>query len=134
MPYLKSLICVPRDLFWVDAANHHPSMLSYDSEPILGKNVRGTTDVAICTRVSVKTFSPQLGVRLALVLKKRVNTAAVAQARATLLLANCHAPEMKPVVVSNFIVLATIGLKYPTFHECCAANAETPKPVWDSHQ
>ena len=102
MPHLKSLIKTPRKASWVDAANRHPSMLSYDCEPILGKNVRGTTDVAICTRGSVKTHSPQIGIRLAMELQKKVDATAVAQGRATLLLANFHAPHLKPVVVSCF--------------------------------
>ena len=100
MPHLQKLIKTPRNTSWVDAANRHPSMLSYDCEPTLGKNVRGTTDVVICTRGSVKTFSPQIGIKLAMELKKKVDSAAIAQARATLLLANFHAPHLKPVVVS----------------------------------
>lgn len=92
---------LPEDACWVDAANDDPSMLSYDSEQILGKKVRGSTDVAICTRNSVKTYSPQMGIRLALKLKKELNLAAVAQARANLLLANLHCPDLKPIVVSN---------------------------------
>ena len=74
-------------------------MLSYHSETVLDIKVRGTTDVAICTRTSVLGYSPQLGLKVLFELKKSAGKEAATQARITLFLANLHSPNQRPIVV-----------------------------------
>ena len=45
-------------------------MLSYHAEHVLGVKVKGTTDIAVCSRASVASTSPQLGLLLLVELKK----------------------------------------------------------------
>ena len=75
-------------------------MLSYHAQHVLGLKVNGTTDVAICSRDSVAGESPQLGLSLLLELKKKRSSEATVQARATLLMANLHSPDSRPILVS----------------------------------
>ena len=100
MPHLRAILQPKsRDLTWVNAAVTEPSMLSCCSETILDINVRGTTDVAICTRLSVLAHAPQIGLKVLFKLKKSAGKEANTQARITLLLANLHSPKERPIVV-----------------------------------
>ena len=101
MPYLRNTIKIPsRRAAWVDAAVNKPSMLSYHAEHVLGMKVKGTIDVAVCSRASVASTSPQLGLLLLMELKKGESSNVTVQARATLLMASLHSPESRPILVS----------------------------------
>ena len=109
MAHLKGTIKPKaRDLTWVNAAVTEPSMLTYYSEATLGFIFRGTSDVAICTGRSVLDMSPELGLKVLLELKKLKGREAFTQARATLLLANLHSPEERPIVVRPQVALLEI--------------------------
>ena len=101
MPYLRQNISLgSRSSEWVDAANHYPKLLSYDGMETLGRNFRGTTNVVVADRVAIRARLPGRGMRLLFELKKKLEDRDIIQAQASLLLANLHSPELRPVMVS----------------------------------
>lgn len=84
----------------MDAANRHPQLLSYDGRETLGRNFKGTTDVLVADRAAIRARQPGLGMRLLFELKKKLADSDVIQAQASLLLANLHSPETRPMMVS----------------------------------
>ena len=101
MPHLQTSISLgSRELSWIDAANHHPHLLACDAHLSLGRNFRGTTDVAVCNKTAVKGNVPALGLRLLYELKKgSVSRDSVTRAIASLMLANIHSPSLRPMLV-----------------------------------
>ena len=75
-------------------------MLSVHAEHVLGVKVKGTTDVAVCSRALVASTSLQLGLLLLTKLKKGESSDATVQAQATLLMANFLSPASRPILVS----------------------------------
>lgn len=101
MPHLRKIINLgSRSTEWVDAANRHPQLLSYDGLETLGRNFRGTTDVLVANRSAVRALQPERGMRLLFELKKEVTKSDVIKAQARLLLANLHSPDSRPMMVS----------------------------------
>ena len=100
MPHLKQIIILGnRDIGWVDAARD-PQLLSYDGLETLGRKFKGTTDVLLASRSAIRTLQPELGMQLLFQLKKAFVRADVFKAQASMLLANLHSPESRPMLVS----------------------------------
>ncbi len=100
MPHLRRAVSLSSETDWVDAANEHPHMLSYDGVETLGCSFKGTTDVLVATRSAIRAFKPWLGICLLFGLKKKLSEPDVREAEACLLLANIHSTEIRPVMVS----------------------------------
>ena len=101
IPHLRQTISLgSRSTDWVDAANRHPQLLSYDGLETLGRNFRGTTDVLVANRSAIRARQPGLGMRLLFKLKKVIKDSDVIHAQASLLLANLHSPDTRPMLVS----------------------------------
>ena len=100
MTHLPQIVSVDtRRYQWLDAANHSPTLLNYDGSVSLGRKLRGTTDVVVAKRDSVKGLSTKAGLVLLFELKKKVNRASVLEAQLSLLLANLYSPSLRPVMV-----------------------------------
>jgi len=99
MPHLqKSINLGSRDIAWVDAARH-PQLLSYDARETLGRIFKGTTAVLLASRAAIRLDEPEREMQLLFELKKAVSKANMIQAQATMLLANLHSPESRPLLV-----------------------------------
>ena len=103
IPHLRSSISLgSRDLTWIDAANHYPQLLACDAHLSLGRKFRGTTDVVVCNRSAVSGNVPALGMRMLYELKKgTISRDHVIQAMVSLMLANIHAPSLRPMLVRS---------------------------------
>ena len=100
IPHLRESISLGgRDVDWVNAARH-PELLMYDGLETLGRKFKGTTDVVLANRSAIRTLQPERGLRLLFKLKKAVEKADVIQVQASMLLANVHSPELRPMMVS----------------------------------
>lgn len=89
-----------RQLTWVDAANRHPQLLTCDAHLSLGRKFRGTTDAVVCSRSAVSGNVPALGMHMLFELKKGdIIHDDVIQAMVSLMLANLHAPSLRPMMV-----------------------------------
>lgn len=103
----------------VDAANHFPTLLSYDGSVSLGCKLTGTTDVVVATRETVEGQQKELCLVLLFELRTKVDEASVAQAQLILLLANIHSPSLRPVMV-----------RQPTAGIDLAADSQHSIPAW----
>eukprot|EP00891_Asterochloris_glomerata_P001080 jgi/Astpho2/1080/fgenesh1_pg.00017_%23_19_t len=100
MPHLHKLMRVRDRSYRLMDANHYPQLLmdgAHQAE--LGYKFRGTTDVAVVDKVAYQAEEYKHGLRLLFELKKKPDTAATAQAKISLLLANIHSAKLKPLVV-----------------------------------
>ena len=112
MVHLPQIVSLDtRQYEWVDAANHFPTLLSYDGSA-LGRKLTGTTDVVVVSRGTVKGHQKEVGLVLLFELRKKVDAASVAQAQLGLLLANIHSPELRPVMVRQTLLLSTWQLTH----------------------
>ncbi len=84
----------------MDAAHDHPELLSYHGMHALGYNIEGTTDVLVATSSAVAARLPVKGAQALFDVRKRVMDADLICAEVRLVLANLHAPDEQPVVVS----------------------------------
>lgn len=104
MPYLRSIIKVPRTSSWVDAARFR-QLLNCDATKSLGKKFKGNTDVAVSSRQCVIIDMPETGLQLMLELKKgSFSKHDGYQAMAALLIGNLLSPSQRPIMVLTYLV------------------------------
>ena len=87
-PHIKSCISSPRDVQWIDAANHYPKLLETAKGRVLPFTLKGTTDYAAVDREAVAARMPLLGLRVLFELKKIIDSGEVAFRGFGLLLRN----------------------------------------------
>ena len=101
IPHLQKLIELGgEESEWVDATRD-PQLLSYAGLANLGYNFEASTDVLVATRSAVRAHRPEMGARVLFDIRRVVTGAEIIDAEARLLLANLHAPDEKPVMVSS---------------------------------
>lgn len=120
LPHLrKSISLGGRDMDWVNAAKHPQLLTYYSGSETLGRKFKGTTDVVLADRMAIRTFQPERGLRLLFELKKAVEKADVIQAQASMLLANVHSPELRPMMVSPDPSLSQVRVLRLTCLQSC---------------
>ncbi len=99
--HLKTFISLGNEeCTWIDAANSYQQLLTTNAITSLGRNFRGTTDVAVCDRRAVDAKMPAAGLHLLFKLKKSdISSSNISQAMASLLLANLHSAQWRPMMV-----------------------------------
>lgn len=95
--------CASCPLVWLSARREQPDLLTSSNQEgqLYYQEISGTTDVAIVTRASMDGMVPSAGLCVLFELKAPGNMGddAVYEAAAQLVLANHHAPKLRPVVV-----------------------------------
>ncbi|GIL80247.1 hypothetical protein Vretimale_17421 [Volvox reticuliferus] len=95
--YLNCMVPPPAGQEWYDSTAKR-NMLSCNL-PTAGIELKGTSDVALCTSAAVKGNLPELGLRIVVELKKEKSKFNPYQLATELVAANVWSPDFKPIAV-----------------------------------
>ncbi|PNW88515.1 hypothetical protein CHLRE_01g032900v5 [Chlamydomonas reinhardtii] len=121
IPWMKRNIPAPPKHEWIDCVGQqHMLDCRLPGADVLA--LKGSCDLALCTSAAVQAFSPHLGLRIVVELKKEVKSGHVDQLAAKLVAANSVSPNFKPIAVMTDLVdawlIAWIGRETIMIYPC----------------